>query len=204
MKLFDSGMAPNPRRVRIFLAEKGLPVPERVDIDIMKLAHKSPEFAGRNPWTRIPVLELDDGTAISESIAICRYFEELHPDPALFGVGAKGRALVEMWNRRMEMGLLLAIASAFRHLHPRMAALEAPQVKEFGEACRPKAIEQIELLDAALKDREFVAGDALTIADITAGVALDMLGWARIEMPPAAMNARRWHDALKARPSWTA
>lgn len=203
MKLYDAGAAPNPRRVRIFLAEKGVASPERVDIDIMALAHKEPEFAARNPWQRIPVLALDDGDAISESIAICRYFEELYPTPPLFGVGPKGRAMVEMWNRRMEFGLLLSIASAFRHLHPRMAALES-QVKEWGEACKPRALEEIDRLNNALAGKSFVCGDELTIADITAGVALDMCGWARIEIPAAAANVLRWRDALRARPSWAA
>ena len=204
MKLFDSGMAPNPRRVRIFLTEKDIPVPERVEVDINRLEHKTREFSTRNPWNRIPVLEFDDGFALSESIAICRYFEELHPEPPLFGVGARGRAAVEMWNRRMELGLLLSIASVFRHLHPRMAPLESPQVREWGEACRPRAAEEIMRLDEALGASPFIAGDALTVADITAGVALDMLGWARIEMPAAATNVARWHAALKARPSWRA
>jgi glutathione S-transferase len=204
MKLFDSGMAPNPRRVRIFLAEKRVPLPERVEIDINRLEHRTAEFAGRNPWRRVPVLALDDGSALSESVAICRYFEELHPDPPLFGVGAKGRATVEMWNRRMELGLMFSVASVFRHLHPRMAALETPQVREWGEASRPKVLEQIMLLDAALAGRDFLAADALTIADITGGVALDMLGWARIDMPAQASHVRRWHSALQTRPSWSA
>lgn len=203
MKLYETSAAPNPRRVRIFLAEKGLPMPERVEIDIFALRHKQPDMSADNPWQRIPTLALDDGDVIAESVAICRYFEELHPEPPLFGVGAKERAVVEMWNRRMEFGLLFTIASAFRHLHPRMAPLEA-QVKEWGEASKIRAQEEIARVDRALADRRFICGDAMTIADITGGVALDMCKWARVEIPAEAVNILRWRDELQARPSWSA
>ena len=123
MKIIEHNKAPNPRRVRIFLAEKGLTVPFE-QIDIMKLDHRLPGFADKNPMQQVPVLILDDGTAISESVAICRYFEETHPNPPLFGRDAKDKALVEMANRRMELGLLYRVAQAFRHTHPAMAELE--------------------------------------------------------------------------------
>jgi len=110
MKLFDGGRAPNPRRVRVFLAEKGLTVP-LVPVDMGALGHREQAVASRNPLRRLPVLELDDGTIITESIAICRYFEELHPEPALFGKGALGKAKVEMWQRRMELNLMTCVAS---------------------------------------------------------------------------------------------
>ena len=145
MKLYEEPRAPNPRRVRIFLAEKGIAVP-RVSIDINKMEHKTPEFAALNPFQRTPTLQLDDGTVIAESIAICRYFEEVQPDPPLFGIGAVGKALVEMWQRRIEFGLLLAVAAAFRHLHPAMAQMEVPQVTAWGEANKPKAIEFLQVL----------------------------------------------------------
>ncbi len=109
MKLYDGGRAPNPRRVRIFLAEKGLSVP-MVQVDIMAGEQKAPEIAALNPMMRVPILEFDDGTVLSESVAICRYFEEMHPEPPLMGVDARDRATVEMWNRRMELNLGLAIA----------------------------------------------------------------------------------------------
>jgi glutathione S-transferase len=117
MKLFDGGRAPNPRRVRVFLAEKGIEVP-LVAVDMGALGHKQEPVSSRNPLQRLPVLELDDGTIITESVAICRYFEELHPEPALFGQGALGKAQVEMWQRRMEFNLLSCVAQAFRHIHP--------------------------------------------------------------------------------------
>ena len=120
MKLYDGGRAPNPRRVRIFLSEKGMSVPiER--IDLAALEHKSEEFTALNPLQRVPVLVLDDGTVITESIAICRYFEGLRPEPPLFGRGPKEEALVDMWNRRMELSLLSAVSNVFRHTHPASA-----------------------------------------------------------------------------------
>jgi glutathione S-transferase len=141
MKLHDATRAPNPRRVRIFIAEKGLPMPELVQVDLAGLEQRQARFAALNPWASTPVLELDDGTAISESVAICRYFEELHPEPALFGSGPLGKAEVEMWSRRLDMGLYTHIAQCFRHTNPNMAGREVPQVPAWGEANRPKAIE---------------------------------------------------------------
>jgi len=123
MKILQTRTAPNPRRVRIFLAEKGIEVPYE-EVDLMKGDLKTPEFTRLNWFQRVPVLILDDGAAVAETMAICRYFEETQPEPALFGKGALGRASVEMWNRRMELGLLLSVAQAFRHLHPAMAHLE--------------------------------------------------------------------------------
>jgi glutathione S-transferase len=198
MKLYEEPRAPNPRRVRIFLAEKGISVP-RVSIDINNMEHKTPEFAALNPLQRTPALQLDDGTVIAESIAICRYFEEVQPDPPLFGVGAVGKALVEMWQRRIEFGLLGAIAAAFRHLHPAMAQMEVPQVAAWGEANKPKAIEFLQVLDAHLADSQFVCGDAFTVADITGLVAVDFMRPAKITLPEELANVRRWHSVVSDR-----
>ena len=200
MKLYDGGRAPNPRRVRVFLAEKGIDVP-LVPVDMGALGHREPEIASRNPLRRLPVLELDDGTVLTESVAICRYFEELHPEPPLFGVGALGRAKVEMWQRRMELNLMFPVAQAFRHIHPAMKEWEVPQVAAWGEANKPKAIEFLELLDGELADREFVAGDTYSIADITGLMGVDFMKPARIELPAGLANVRRWHEAVSARPS---
>ncbi|KAA2236175.1 glutathione S-transferase family protein [Salinarimonas soli] len=200
MKLHDSGRAPNPRRVRIFLAEKGVTIP-LVPVDIGRGDHKSPAFTALNPFQRSPVLELDDGTAIAESVAICRYVEELHPAPALFGTDARERAIVEMWQRRLEFGLLAAIAAVFRHLHPAMAEWEVPQVAAWGEANRPKVEETLRILDAHLADKPFVAGERFSIADITGLVALDFLKPARLAIPADLAHVRRWHETLRARPS---
>jgi len=200
MKLYEEGRAPNPRRLRIFLAEKGLSVP-RVQIDLNKGEHKTPAFTALNPLQRTPALELDDGTVIAESIAICRYFEELHPDPPLFGVGALGKALVEMWQRRIEFGLLGALAATFRHLHPAMAQMEVPQVPEWGEANKPKAVAFLRILDAQLAENRFVCGEAFTVADITGLVAVDFMKPARIALPEDLTHVRRWHGEVSGRPS---
>jgi glutathione S-transferase len=203
MKLFDGGKAPNPRRVRVFLAEKGIEVP-LVPVDMGAMEHRKEPVTSRNPLQRLPILELDDGTIITESVAICRYFEELHPEPALFGRGALGKALVEMWQRRMELNLMAAVAQAFRHIHPAMKEWEVPQIAEWGEANKPKAVEFLGILDRELAGREFIAGDEFSIADITGMIAVDFMKPARIAVPEDLTNVIRWHRAVSARPSATA
>ena len=200
MKIIEQSRAPNPRRVRIFLAEKGITVPFE-QIDIMKREHREPGFAAQNPMRQVPVLILDDGTAISESVAICRYFEETNPEPALFGTGARERAIVEMMNRRMELGLMSRVANAFRHTHPAMAELETPQVKEWGEANRGRIGEMLEMMDAELASKPFIAGESYSIADITALVAVDFMKPIKFERPAALTNLDRWYNAVAARPS---
>jgi glutathione S-transferase len=203
MKLYDSGRAPNPRRTRIFLAEKGISLPTE-QLDIMAKQHKSPEYTAINPLQRIPSLVLDDGTVIAESIAICRYFEALRPEPALFGAGAKEIAEVEMWNRRCEMNFMYAVSSVFRHLHPSMKELEVPQLPEWAEANKPRVAWFLELLDRELARREFIAGDRYSVADITALVTVDFMKPARLAVPDTLTNVKRWHAAVSARPSASA
>jgi glutathione S-transferase len=200
MKLYEEGRAPNPRRVRIFLAEKGIAVP-RVQIDINKMEHKTPAFTALNALQRTPALQLDDGTVITESIAICRYFEELEPDPPLFGQGPLGKAVVEMWQRRVEFGLLGTVAAAFRHLHPAMVGMEAPQVPAWGEANKSKAIEFLNVLDAHLANSRFLCDEEFTVADITGLVAVDFMKPAKIALPEQLDNVRRWHKRVSDRPS---
>ncbi len=200
MKLFDGGRAPNPRRVRIFLAEKAIDVP-LVPVDMGAFEHRNSAMSGRNPLQRLPVLELDDGTILTESIAICRYFEEMQPEPALFGRGAFGKAQVEMWQRRLELHLLYPVAQAFRHIHPAMKEWEVPQIADWGEANKPKAIEFLRLLDAELGTREFAAGNEYSVADITGIVAVDFMKPARMTVPDELTNVWRWYRALSARPS---
>ncbi|WP_436640246.1 glutathione S-transferase family protein [Microbaculum sp. FT89] len=200
MKLYTSTRAPNPRRVDIFLAEKGIEVP-RVEIDIMKQEHKAPDFIARNPMMRVPVLELDDGTHIAESIAICRYFEELQPEPPLFGVDTLDRALVEMWQRRIELNLMFPVAMAFRHTHPAMAELETPQVAEWGEVNKPRIFTMLEWLDGELAARPFIAGERYTVADITALVAIDFMRPVRLGVPESCANVLRWYADVSRRPS---
>jgi len=200
MKLYDAGRAPNPRRVRIFLAEKKLRVPLS-PIDLNSLEHRAPAFVAVNPLKQTPALELLDGTVITESIAICRYFEELHPEPPLFGIGPVGRAQVEMWQRRLEFGLLGTVAAVFRHLHPAMAVMEVPQVAVWGETNKPKVMEFLALLDRHLSDRSFVCGEAFTVADITGYVAVDFMKPARLSLPAEFGHVRRWYEGVAARPS---
>ncbi|MGE0750222.1 MAG: glutathione S-transferase family protein [Variibacter sp.] len=200
MKLYDFGMAPNPRRVRVFLAEKGLSIPTE-QVDLGKGQQKSPEFTAVNPLQRVPALVLDDGTVITESIAICRYFEALRPEPPLFGRNAKDIALVEMWNRRAELYLLGPVASVFRHLHPAMKELEVPQVPEWGEANKPKVAEFLAFLDQTLKDQLFLAGDQYSVADITAMIAIDFMKPAKLTVPEDLKNLRRWRGQVTERAS---
>lgn len=200
MKLYDTRVAPNPRRVRVFLAEKGISVPT-VEVDLGKLEQRHPDYAVKNPLRRTPALELDDGTILTESIAICRYFEELQPEPVLFGSTPLERATVEMWQRRLEFGLLGTVAAAFRHLHPAMAEMEVPQVAAWGEANKPRALEFIHLLDAHLAGRPFVCGERFTVADITGLVGLDFMRPARLSVPEECAQVRRWHQDLSVRPS---
>jgi glutathione S-transferase len=200
MKLYNSNLAPNPRRVRIFLAEKGVSI-ERVEVDLGKLEHKTPQFSRLNPFQTIPILELDDGTRIAESIAICRYIEALWPDPNLFGVTPIEQAMIEMWQRQLELRLLLPIAQVLRHSHPRMSEMETPQVPEWAASNRPRALHAMAIVDEALRERAFIAGERFTVADITGLVALDFAKPARIAIPPELVQLNRWHAALKARPS---
>ena len=199
MKIYDSQTAPNPRRVRIFLAEKGIAVPYE-QVDIVKAENRSPEFRTKNPLGTLPVLELDDGTCIAESVAICRYFEELHPEPPLMGTTARDRALVEMWQRRMELEIFVPITQVFRNSHPFFAG-RIPQVAEYGEVCRKAAEARLAWLDGVLADREFIAGDRYTIADITALCGIDFGRVSKIKIQPEHAHLARWHAAVSARPS---
>jgi len=203
MKLYDGGRAPNPRRTRIFLAEKGIKLPlEPVDLGAMQ--QKSPAYAAVNPLMRVPALVLDDGTVITESIAICRYFEALQPEPVLFGRGALETARIEMWNRRLELHLLFPISHVFRNSHPAMKEMEVPQVPAWAEANKPRIVEFITLLDRELKDHPFAVGDAFSVADITGLVAVDFMKPAKLAVPDGLEHLRRWHAEISARPSASA
>jgi glutathione S-transferase len=200
MKLYDGARAPNPRRVRVFLAEKGISVPtEQVDLGTM--AHKSPAYTAVNPLQRVPALVLDDGTVLTESIAICRYFEGLQPDPPLFGRAGLEAAVIEMWNRRVELHLYFPVSQVFRHLHPAMKELEVPQVAAWGEANRPRVLEFLSMLNDGLAHRTFIAGDAYSVADISGLVAVDFMKPAKLAVPEDFAHLRRWHAAVSARPS---
>ena len=200
MKLYDGGRAPNPRRVRVFLAEKGITVPTE-QVDLGQLEQRSNAFTAVNPMQRVPALVLDDGTVIAESIAICRYFEALHPEPPLFGRGALEIALVEMWQRRVELHLLFPVSMVFQHTHPAMKAMVDPQVAAWGEANKPRIAQFLQFLDRELKDRQYVAGKTYTVADITAMIAVDFMRVSRLTVPEDLAGVKRWHAEVSARPS---
>lgn len=200
MKLYDAGRAPNPRRVRIFLAEKGISVPLQ-PVDLGSGEHKSDAYTAVNPLQLVPSLVLDDGTVITESLAICRYFEALQPDPPLFGQGALEIARVEMWNRRVELHLFFPVMHVIRHTHPAMKEMEVPQVPAWAESNKPRVAEFNRLLDGELKSRAFIAGDRFTVADITALVAVDFMRLARLTVAEELTHLRRWHAEISARPS---
>lgn len=200
MKIIQSPLAPNPRRVRIFLAEKGIVLPLQ-DVDLINQEHKEDGFSRVNPMKQVPVLIIDEDTALAETVAICRYLERLHPAPCLFGDTPLQEAQVEMWNRRVEFGLFNPVAQVFRHLHPAMKDLEVPQIPEWADANRPRVHDMLGLLDKELGTRPHVAGDAFSIADITALVAVDFMKPARIARPTEFANLNRWYDEVSSRPS---
>jgi glutathione S-transferase len=202
MKIYDFTPAPNPRRVRIFLAEKGITVPYE-QVDILKRVNREPPFLEKNPLGTVPVLELDDGTCIAESIAICRYFEEVHPTPPLFGRDAREKAEVEMWNRRVEFNLLNAVGMVWVHGSPLTASI-VKQIPENVEPNRKRAAQFFAMLDKALGDCPFIAGEALSIADITALCTIDFARIVEITPDPTLAALARWHAAMSARPSASA
>ena len=165
------------------------------------MQQKSAAFTAINPLQRVPALVLDDGTVITESIAICRYFEVTNPDPPLFGTGALEQALVEMWNRRLEQHLYFPVSQVFRHLHPAMARAEVPQVAAWGEANKPRVAEFLSILDRQLDGRRFIASERFSVADITALVAIDFMKPAKLAVPADFGHIHRWHAAVSARPS---
>jgi glutathione S-transferase len=200
MKLYDGARAPNPRRVRIFLAEKGVTVPTE-QVDLAAMQHKSPAYTAVNPLRRVPALVLDDGTVLTESIAICRYFEGMQPDPPLFGRAGLEAAMIEMWNRRVELHLFFPTAQVFRHLHPAMKDWEVPQVSAWGEANKPRVLEFLALLNDQLANHTFIAGDAYSVADISGLVAVDFMKPAKLAVPGELTHVHRWHRQVSSRAS---
>jgi len=203
MKLYTAQRAPNPRRVDVFLAEKGLEL-ERVFIDLNAGEQRSPAFLARNPMARVPVLELDDGRTLSETRAICSYLEARYPEPNLMGQDAEERAFIEMADRHAELGLLATIANAVRHGHPGLATLEQPQFPDFAQAQLAKLPALAAVFDRALQGQDWIAGARFTIADITACCALDfargLLRWSPRDAGLDALQA--WRERVAARPSF--
>ena len=203
MKLYGAPMpAPNPRRVRMFLAEKGIDLPE-TRIDMMKREHKSPEHRARNALGQIPTLELDDGTTISETVSICRYFEALNPEPQLFGRTPFEIATIDMWIRRIEFVVMMPVGNYWRHAHPRTAAL-LTQFKDFGQSNVETYAGAQKFLNRELEGRAFIAGDAFTMADICALSTVDFATWIGLPIDPELSNLAAWHARVTARPSASA
>ncbi len=206
MKFYDCSTAPSPRRVRIFIAEKGLDVPT-VQVDLRNGEHLTEAFRTLNPWCTVPVLELDDGTAISEAVAVCRYLEDAHPEPPLMGVDARDRALVAMWEHRFEIDGFLAVTEAFRNAAKGLAGRaltgseSVAQIPELVERGRARVERFFSALDAQLADHPFVAGERYTIADITAQVAVDFAGWIKMSLPAECRHAADWYRRVSHRPS---
>jgi glutathione S-transferase len=191
--------APNPRRVRIFLAEKGIDLPE-TPLNLMQREHKSDEHRARNSLGQVPTLVLDDGTAISETVAICRYLEETNEGPLLFGESALEKALVDMWIRRVEFQVMAPVGNFWRHAHPRTAAL-LTQYKDFGEANRATYDNALKWFDRELADRDYVAGDAFSMADICALTTVDFADWIGLPVPDGFAKVKDWRERVSARPS---
>jgi len=206
VKFYDCKTAPSPRRVRIFLAEKGVDI-ETVQIDLGKGEQFSDEFRAANPDCTVPVLELDDGSCISEVTAICQYIEDLNPAPALFGSSPEERARVSMWNVKVEQLGLWAMMDAFRNSAKGLAdrALPGPesyvQIPELAQRGRRRVLQFFERLNDQLADNAFVAGDNYSIADISAMVLVDFAGWIKIAIPDDAEHVARWYSEVSKRPS---
>jgi glutathione S-transferase len=206
MKFYDCAIAPSPRRVRMFLAEKGITVPT-IQVDLRKGEQFGDAFRAVNPDCTVPVLELDDGTRISDSLAICVYLEQTRPEPPLMGTDAVERASVAEWQRRAERDGFLAVAEAFRNSTPafKTRALpgpeDYPQIPALVERGRARTQTFFKVMNARLADRAFVAGERYTIADITTLVAVDFAGWIKLTIPDDCAHLRRWHQAVAARPS---
>jgi glutathione S-transferase len=192
--------APNPRRVRIYLAEKGLSVTTK-QLSIVKGEHKASEFTTKYPPGQLPVLELDDGHIIGESIAICRYFEALHPEPPLFGADPQSIAEIDMWIRRIEFTLMMPVGQVWMHTHPFTARVVVPQYSDYGESNRPKALGAMKRLDQVLQASAFIAGDDFSMADIVLLTTIDFAKFIGVPMSEDLSALHEWHSRVSARPS---
>jgi glutathione S-transferase len=200
MKVYEYEAFPHPRRVRMFLAEKGIDVP-RVQVDVPAGEHRQPEFLSKNPDATVPLLELDTGEYISETVAISRYFEEVAPANPLFGDTAEEKAQVEMWQRRVEQSLSSAVGAYYHHATEGLGEPDRYRNRAWGEKNRENAVVAMRRLDAQLADNRFIAGERFSIADITGLCAVDFAGAVGIEVPAECENLVRWYDEVSTRPS---
>ncbi|PCJ30064.1 MAG: glutathione S-transferase [Moraxellaceae bacterium] len=199
MKVYETKTAPNARRLRIFLAEKNIDV-DYIQLELQKGDNLTEEFRAKNPFAKIPVLELEDGTVISESVAICRYFEEIQPEPALFGTSALERANIEMWQRRAEFGLLMPTGMAFQHCSGYFKDRMTPN-QTWGEDCVKSAYGYLKLINQHLSSNTYLAGESFSVADITMLSALDFGRVIDIRLNEKHPHVQRWYDLVSQRPS---
>jgi glutathione S-transferase len=203
MKLWSAHRAPNPRRVLMFIAEKGITGLAVSNVDLNAGAHRTPEFLSKSPLAKVPALEFDDGRVLTETRAICTYLEGLQPEPNLMGEHATERAFIEMADRRVELTLMLQIANAIRHTHPGLATLEQPQFADFGTSQAEKMLATATVFDQLLQQQVWMAGERFTIADITAFCGLEFArGLMKFVPADAGLHAlQAWRDKVNARPS---
>lgn len=200
MKLYEYKAFPNPRRVRMFLAEKGINVPTE-QVDVPAGAHRSEENLSKNPGAAVPFLELDNGKFISETVAISRYFEEKQPRPVLMGTTAEEKATIDMWQRRVEHGLSHAVGNYFHHATDGLGEPDRYRNQDWGEKNREQALSTMKMLDSQLTNNEYIAGDDFTIADITALCAIDFAQAVNIAIPEDHVHLQRWHRNVSSRQS---
>lgn len=203
MKIWGDKGGGNPVRVSIFLEEKGVGIPFE-SVDLLGGEHRQPEFLAKNPAAQVPVLELDDGTCISETTAICRYFERLFPEPPLMGRTPLEEATIEMWQRRIELGFFAAAREVFRHSVPFARALEPVQLPDWAELNRPRVTLGLKMLEPQLTEHRFIAGSDFTVADITAVLPFQMIDMLGIDILDRCPAVARWREDVMARPSVSA
>jgi glutathione S-transferase len=200
MKLYDTPLAPNPRRVRWFMAEKGIEDIQIVSLNLIEGTHKQPEYLAKAGLPNVPALEMDDGTTVTESIAICRYLEALYPEPNLFGRGPEETAVIEMWMRRAEMMVATPFMMGVRHSHPALAALET-QNSEIAEYNKAQGLRALKVLDRRLAEAEWLAAERLTIADIVGFIGIDFTRMIKLVIPDELQHVHRWAQAMRERPA---
>ena len=199
MKIYETKTAPNPRRVRMFLAEKGIGV-DYVQVDIQKGENLSPQMRAKNPLGKIPILELDDGTCIAETDAICTYFEAIQPEPPLMGTTPIEKATISMWQRQVEFAFMMQVGMCFQHTTGYFKDRMTP-VPEFGKEAGINAAIYLNILERRLGEKEFIAGNTFSIADITALCAMDFARVVKIRMTDEHVNLARWYEAVSNRAS---
>ncbi len=199
MKIYETRTAPNPRRVRMFLAEKGIDV-DYVQVDIQSGENLSKEMRKKNPIGKIPILELDDGTCIAETDAICTYFESIQPEPPLMGTSPIEKATISMWQRQVEFAFMLQVGMCFQHTTGYFKDRMVP-VPEYGKQAGINAAKYMSILERRLGESEYIAGDKFTIADITALCSMDFARVINIRMKDEQVNLQRWYESVSGRES---